>query len=176
MGLECLKGGLMQNNRVVKMSVMPHFNSLFNLPWNTKLGTFTKERMQFVEPHYDNRFRTGPFSRSLGNKCVGYASSTPLLALPTLPKTKPPLGQEPSKSQQQDRQNRCGEHRAQEDQLLGGFAGSPSHHPEEESQIQQQQGKKRVEKVLLFFRATHASTLQSLACISISEVNSIFFR
>lgn len=43
MGLECLKGGLMQNNRVVKMSVMPHFNSLFNLLWNTKLGTFTKE-------------------------------------------------------------------------------------------------------------------------------------
>lgn len=44
MGLECLKGGWMQKNRVVKMSVMPHFNSLFNLPWNTKLGTFTKER------------------------------------------------------------------------------------------------------------------------------------
>lgn len=36
--------------------------------------------------------------------------------------------------------------------------------------------RKRAEKVLLFFRATHASTLQSLACVSISEVNSIFFR
>lgn len=163
----------MQKNRAVKMSVMPHFNSLFNLPWNTKLGTFTKERTQFVEPSYDNRFCTGPFSCSLGNKCVGYASSTPLLALPTLPKTKPPLGQEPSKSQQQDRENRCGEHRAQEDQLLAGFAEVL---PTIQGKNQQQQGKKRVEKVLLFFRATHASTLQSLACISISEVNSIFFR
>lgn len=55
----------------------------------------------------------------------------------------------------------------------------PTHHLKKGSQVQEQQlkkKKKRLEKCLLFFRATHASTLQTLACVSISEVNSIFFR
>ena len=36
--------------------------------------------------------------------------------------------------------------------------------------------KKKAEKLPIFVRATHASTLQCLACVSISEANSIFFR
>lgn len=130
-----------------------------------------------METSCDNRFRTGPFSCSLGNKCVGYSSSTSLLALPTLPKSKLPLGQAPSKSQQQDGENRGEEHRTQKDQLLGGGCWKPFPPSRGKKNPKSSNSKeKRREKVLLFFRATHASTLQSLACVSISEVNSIFFR
>lgn len=150
---------------------MPHFNSLFILMEYKSLKTGTQTRIyECLQTSCDNRFHTGSFSQSLGNKCINYSSPTPLFALPTLPKTKLSLDQESSKSQQQDLENRHGEHKVQQDQLLGrdcrkSFPPSRKGIPNSATAR-----KKKAEKFLPFFRATHASTLQSLACVSISEV------
>lgn len=89
----------------------------FTLSQNIELGIFTKERdlnknqwMPIVWV-WQPCFCPGPFPCNPDSKCCGYSfshsSSHPL----NPSKTKPPLGQERSQSQQQEWENRCVEHK-----------------------------------------------------------------
>lgn len=123
-----------------------------------------------------NLFFPGRLPCNQGSKRWGYLFSVPLLTLPTVPKMKLPLDHESSTSQTRtgrtDAQNTNGTH---QDQLLGRDCWKSLPLSRERIPNPGTARKKR-RKLLLFFRATHASTLLSLACVSISKVNPVFFR
>lgn len=89
----------------------------FTLSQNTELGIFTKERdlnknqwMSIVWV-WQPCFALDPSHATQVASVVATHSPIPLLTLSILPKTKPPLGQERSRSQQQEWENRCVEHK-----------------------------------------------------------------
>lgn len=85
----------------------------------------------------------GPLPCNQGSKGCGYLFSIPLLTLPTFPKTKPLWTTSPQHpraglgEQMHGTQTECTKISFQEE-----IAGSPSHYPQKEFQIQEQQEKR----------------------------------